>query len=1132
MGFEFIDEKKEGKGKKLVRYYEEDCYHEDAWTSIEVDYCTIYGEPKMVCKDILRCEYPEGKLLICSDETSCSEYKVIVEVPLIFGIEYAQKVIENGIVEDDKRKIVLFNLIHPQVVMVYPSGDLAIPDVVSYRMNGRINESIIPIHENLNELKGSIYGLCSAYDSQISKEDGEVYVYYYRYHGNDNRVLQCEFEICIRFIGTAFEREIGDKIALNLKNVKCEVGDALCVIRLTDLIKYIELEEHDISKYEEVLTKVITYEDKYYINNKYLLDDVGNNNSKDIELCSKVECINNDDYIVNDELNDIYNEIYMYKCNGLNPIQNDLDYSLSLAERLLDKFVDDVGMRVIKDIISYENKIMDFLSKPGSSNIILYGNELYRCDEFVNRFARIFGINKVSSYSFVDFETDRISKKHKIIYIKDCPEKPYVDSQAGTGTVEEEQKEAEKEFLKKWKDIKKLIDECQDSIFIISMKDYVYKDYYLDERVISSVYFAKHINIHNISSVELADAIVKNLSKYELKVKKDFYCSLKEYIEADYESGDVVGNNYINYLTKIIFEEYTKKDDYCSSKYVTSGCIPQIYSPTVDEIFEEFDKTVYGQSSVREQLVRICNQSLYKTNNKNVESANFNHMLFIGGPGTGKTKIARLTAKILYAAGITKKKKMVEISGNDLESKWSTGHTEFIKSKIREAYGGVLFIDEAYSIAEMSMSAYGDKSKEIINILIKEMWDNKDKLVVILAGYEEKMDELFAINEGLKNRIAYTLKFDNYSSEDLTKLLDIELDKRGFKIKDEITKDELRKLVKANMYDDNFGSVRGIKRLAQEIVSECYKTINDIDEFRSMEIYMIEPKHIKALMPKEFNTCISSLIGLTRVKQRLEELKNRAIYEKKARANGINLPKSSMHMVFLGNPGTGKTTVAKCLAQELYNLDVLLTNKMVVINPGDLVSTGLKNYKELLNEKITKAKGGVLFIDEAYSLTNKGSYYGQEVIEELLIAMEERKEDTIFIFAGYIDEMHQFIDSNPGIKSRISREIIFDDYSVEELMDIFNATVIDNGYICSDEASNKVKILIKNLFNRKNLGNGRFIDKLFSIIIDKKSMILSQKTQIDKEDITSIFEDDVPSVDEILDIIPDLGVSNKTIGFI
>ena len=475
---------------------------------------------------------------------------------------------------------------------------------------------------------------------------------------------------------------------------------------------------------------------------------------------------------------------------------------------------------------------------------------------------------------------------------------------------------------------------------------------------------------------------------------------------------------------------------------------------------------------------------------------------------------------------------MVEISGNDLESKWSTGHTEFIKSKIREAYGGVLFIDEAYSIAEMSMSAYGDKSKEIINILIKEMWDNKDKLVVILAGYEEKMDELFAINEGLKNRIAYTLKFDNYSSEDLTKLLDIELEKRGFKIKDEITKDELRKLVKANMYDDNFGSVRGIKRLAQEIVSECYKTVNDIDEFRSMEIYMIEPKHIKALMPKEFNTCISSLIGLTRVKQRLEELKNRAIYEKKARANGINLPKSSMHMVFLGNPGTGKTTVAKCLAQELYNLDVLLTNKMVVINPGDLVSTGLKNYKELLNEKITKAKGGVLFIDEAYSLTNKGSYYGQEVIEELLIAMEERKEDTIFIFAGYIDEMHQFIDSNPGIKSRISREIIFDDYSVEELMDIFNATVIDNGYICSDEASNKVKILIKNLFNRKNLGNGRFIDKLFSIIIDKKSMILSQKTQIDKEDITSIFEDDVPSVDEILDIIPDLGVSNKTIGFI
>lgn len=838
-------------------------------------------------------------------------------------------------------------------------------------------------------------------------------------------------------------------------------------------------------------------------------------------------------YQVVDATEEVYARIECIDEEGLPPVFYDMNLCMEMSDILFENYLDGKGFEDIQDFFLYENRIHKLAKKPGRNSIMLYSEELYRCDEFVDRLSKLLGIDFVLKRSFKELETHKYNDKINMIYITDCPEKPIVDYEAGTGEEEEEQKKRLREFLKKWDKIKKLMDDSPNVIFIISTRDYIYRDYYSDEPVLNSVYFKKKLKINKISPKELADKVVLKLMKYGLKVKNEAYHALKEYIDNDYGNGAIMGKDYVNYLTKEIFASISMSADFADMEFVDVCHIPKLRKPTLEEIFEEFDRTVYGQEKVREQLVKICNQSLFKQGITDETSPDCNHMLFIGGPGTGKTKIARLTAKILHAAGVIKKKNPVEISGNDLESKWGNGHNVYIRNKIREAYGGVLFIDEAYAIAELPDYGHGgNKAKEIINILIKEMWDNRDKLVVIFAGYEDKMDELFSVNQGLKNRIAHIIRFDNYTLDNLMELLSMELKKRKLVVQDDGTMEDMKRLVRASMYEDSFGSVRGIKRLVQDIVSEYYKSVQTMDNYRSIEIHYINSNHIRALMPEEVDTCISSLVGITAVKQRIEEFKQRAVYEKMARESGINVPKSSRHMLFSGNPGTGKTTVARCLAQELYNCDVLLTNKVVVINPGDLVSTGDRNYKELLREKLTKAKGGVLFVDEAYSLANKGSYYGQEVIEELLIAMEERKEDTIFVFAGYTEEMQEFMDSNPGIKSRIGREICFQDYSVDELVEIFHSSITRNGYKCTEDTLSRVKDIIQHFHGSENLGNGRFIENLISSIIDKKAVNMAKLEEILADDIMCIYAMDVPTVEEMTDIVPQSYMISRPIGFI
>jgi AAA+ superfamily predicted ATPase len=234
-------------------------------------------------------------------------------------------------------------------------------------------------------------------------------------------------------------------------------------------------------------------------------------------------------------------------------------------------------------------------------------------------------------------------------------------------------------------------------------------------------------------------------------------------------------------------------------------------------------------------------------------------------------------------------------------------------------------------------------------------------------------------------------------------------------------------------------------------------------------------------------------------------------------SNDLKINNVNLHMVFLGNPGTGKTTVARIVAEILYNLKYIKQNKLIEVSSKDLVAEYVGQTAPKTNAVIEKALGGVLFIDEAYSLADKGgNSYNAEAIATLIQAMENHRDDLVVIFAGYTKEMKDFLDSNSGIVSRIGYTLEFEDYTKEELAKIFINMMKKSGFEVEKEALDKVKNLVDEYKNTKNFGNARFIRNIYEKSVIKHASNTKNKKQ--KKILTTITKDDISDENLIKEI--------------
>ena len=264
----------------------------------------------------------------------------------------------------------------------------------------------------------------------------------------------------------------------------------------------------------------------------------------------------------------------------------------------------------------------------------------------------------------------------------------------------------------------------------------------------------------------------------------------------------------------------------------------------------------------------------------------------------------------------------------------------------------------------------------------------------------------------------------------------------------------------------------------------------------------------------ELLEALDELIGLENIKQSVKSLINYVKVRKLREDNDLPNPPLSLHMVFTGNPGTGKTTVARILSGLYKAIGVLSKGQLIEVDRSGLVAGFVGQTAIKTSEVVTSALGGILFIDEAYALapeTGTGNDFGREAIEALLKLMEDHRNDLIVIVAGYSEPMERFITANPGLESRFNRYFFFDDYNSDELYDIFDSMCVKSEYLLTDDAKEYAREYFRELYETRdeNFGNARHVRNFFENIVAVHSDRISSLDEHTRDDLTLVIKEDL-----------------------
>ena len=265
---------------------------------------------------------------------------------------------------------------------------------------------------------------------------------------------------------------------------------------------------------------------------------------------------------------------------------------------------------------------------------------------------------------------------------------------------------------------------------------------------------------------------------------------------------------------------------------------------------------------------------------------------------------------------------------------------------------------------------------------------------------------------------------------------------------------------------------------------------------------------------------LDSLVGLDEIKKNVRSLINLAKVRKLREEQGLPTPAMSLHLVFMGNPGTGKTTVARLIAQLYHAIGVLSKGQLVEVDRSGLVAGFVGQTAIKTDEAVKRALGGVLFIDEAYSLVSKDGEndFGHEAVETILKAMEDNRDDFVVIVAGYEDLMEDFIASNPGLESRFNRYFLFEDYTGEQLFEIFLSMCRKNQYRLTAEAQDYMKEFLSGMYERRdgNFGNARDVRNIFENVISVHADRVAGLEKAGKRELTIVIRQDTQQASEML----------------
>jgi len=545
---------------------------------------------------------------------------------------------------------------------------------------------------------------------------------------------------------------------------------------------------------------------------------------------------------------------------------------------------------------------------------------------------------------------------------------------------------------------------------------------------------------------------------------------------------------------------------------------------TFEDVFERLNALVGLtdiKQKVREHAQYIEFLKLRKLKGfKEVEQINI-HSVFTGNPGTGKTTVAKMMGMLYKKIGLLSKGHVIEVDRVDLVGEYIGQTAPKVKEVIEKARGGVLFIDEAYALARSNDDSK-DFGREVIEILVKEMSNGKGDLAVIVAGYPKEMNHFIQSNPGLKSRFKHFFEFTDYLPQELIEIAsllsqtkEISFTTESFDLLKEIITSAYRERDRA------FGNARYVQDLmdkskmnmalrimARKNPSKLAK--HDLAEVQLMDVISLRPKTFKRIpeipvdhaLLNETLKELNQLVGIDNIKTQINEMVNVVRYYRETGKNV--LANFSLHTVFVGNPGTGKTTVARILAKIYKALGILERGHIVETDRQGLVAGFVGQTAIKTSERIDEALGGVLFIDEAYALSNFNGMqgdFGNEAIQTILKRMEDLRGQFFVFVAGYPDNMETFLRANPGLNSRFDKTLKFEDYTPQQLLDIAIKMFDDEGYKISVKPLAALQNYMLSIFQKRDkfFGNARTVRKLVMDIIKNQNLRIADTPLSDRK---------------------------------
>ena len=629
----------------------------------------------------------------------------------------------------------------------------------------------------------------------------------------------------------------------------------------------------------------------------------------------------------------------------------------------------------------------------------------------------------------------------------------------------------------------------------------------------------------NYTDNTLSEILEYKLEKKGIKYSAEVSGTLSQFVIEEnnkdskaHENGWLIEKDIIPEILEVQAERLSKMDNPTDEDFITitDSDIPvKNKRRSKDEIFASLDALIGltdAKAQIRELMHSVEAAKAREEKGLGGELPKI-HIQFIGNPGTGKTTVARMLGELLNSIGLLPSSKVIECDRSKLVAQYVGQTAPLVNEYCDKAMGGILFIDEAYALKQGEGDSFG---QEAVDTLLKRMEDDRGKFVVIAAGYRDEMANFIASNSGFESRFSHKIELPDYNVEELTAIYKLYVKNKEYTLTNDaeiVLSSVIKKIYESR--SKTFANARTIRNLFDETIRRQSKRVMELSESeQTKEAYMeIKPEDIqieeienKEETKEDILKELDGMIGLDGVKKAVRELMDSIeMAKERAEVTGDKAKNPVKHIVFTGNPGTGKTTVARILGKLFKVIGLLPSSDVHEVSRAEMISEYVGATARTVNSVCDKAIGGTLFIDEAYTLyQGENDNYGHEAIDTLLKRMEDDRGKYVVIAAGYKRNMEDFIQSNQGLKSRFTTFIHLEDYNPEQLYALFVLYSKKEKFLLDDTAVGTLKDCISYIYENRgaDFANGRTIRNFYDKVKEKQS---SRIVKLSKEERSKVL---------------------------